>query len=127
MGGGPDSQFLPLQRNGAIDLAVNLQGFGAGDLPFDMQAGTQSRRIARRRAARARIRCRIEWHDWSCQTLRGRNRRRFSGSLRLGPHKTSLFRFPTMTIAPNLTEQRGLTLIPGCRRGNPEVLPDCAL
>jgi hypothetical protein len=32
MSGGADRQFVALQRNGAVDLAVNLQGFGAGEL-----------------------------------------------------------------------------------------------
>jgi hypothetical protein len=29
---------VALQRNGAVDLAVNLQGFGAGELTLDFDA-----------------------------------------------------------------------------------------
>ncbi len=38
MSGGTDRQFVALQRNGAVDLAVNLQGFGAGELTLDFDA-----------------------------------------------------------------------------------------
>jgi hypothetical protein len=36
--GGADRQFVALQRNGAVDLAVNLQGLGAGELTLDFDA-----------------------------------------------------------------------------------------
>jgi hypothetical protein len=66
MSGGADRQFVALQRNGAVDLAVNLQGFGAGELTLDFDACAWARRTAGTRAAEARVRGRIEWNDWSC-------------------------------------------------------------
>jgi len=38
MSRGADRQFVAMQRNGAVDLAVNLQGFGAGELTLDFDA-----------------------------------------------------------------------------------------
>jgi hypothetical protein len=103
---GAYGKFVAVQRDRAIDLAVDLQGLGAGDLPFNMQAGAETRRIAQRSATKARVRRGIEWNDWCCCALRGRNGWRFSRSLLLGPHKTSLFLIPRMTIAPGGREQR---------------------
>jgi len=34
--GGTDRQFVALQRNGTVDLAINLQGLGARELTLDL-------------------------------------------------------------------------------------------
>jgi hypothetical protein len=42
---------MAAQGNGPIDLSVDLQVFGAGDLTFDLQAGTEARGAASGTAA----------------------------------------------------------------------------
>jgi hypothetical protein len=37
---------MAAQRNLAVDLAVDLQVFGSGDMTLDLQAGTEARRSA---------------------------------------------------------------------------------
>jgi hypothetical protein len=66
LSGGADRQSVAAQRNGAIDFAVNVQGFGTGELTFDFDACAQARRTADSRTAEARVRRRIQWNDWNC-------------------------------------------------------------
>ena len=81
---GPHGELMTAQGNGSIDLPVDLQIFGAGDLTFDLQAGTKARGAPRRATAQRRSRWRVEGYDrgfycWGwC--------RWFSLGLLFGPH-----------------------------------------
>jgi hypothetical protein len=48
---GADSELMAAQGNGPIDLSIDLQVFGAGDLTLDLQAGTEARGAASGTAA----------------------------------------------------------------------------
>jgi hypothetical protein len=50
---GADSKLMAVEGNRTLHDAVNLQVFRAGDLSFNLQAGTQSRERAGRRNCRA--------------------------------------------------------------------------
>lgn len=41
-GGGADGELMAIQRDRAVDLAVDLQVFRTGDVPVDVQAGAQA-------------------------------------------------------------------------------------
>jgi len=49
--GGADRELVTFKPDRTFDDAVNLQVFGAGDLAFDLNAGTQARTTAGRDAA----------------------------------------------------------------------------
>src|SRR2546430_8734121 len=51
LGGGADGEFVTFKADGAVDNAVNLQVFGAGDLPLDLDAGAEACTTAGRDAA----------------------------------------------------------------------------
>ena len=48
---GADGEFVTFEADGAVDDAVNLQVFGAADLPPDLDAGAEARTNAGGRAA----------------------------------------------------------------------------
>jgi hypothetical protein len=64
LGGGPYDEFVALERDGAIDLAINLEIFRAGNLTVDLDAGTDACGAAGIRAAETRGVRSGEWNDW---------------------------------------------------------------
>src|SRR5712692_12037699 len=75
---------MSAQRDRAIDFSVDLQIFGAGNLTFDLQAGTEAGLAARRAAADRGRRRAAEGDDRRFYCL-GRCWR-FRLGLLLGPH-----------------------------------------
>src|SRR6266851_3818707 len=102
---------MAAQRDRTLHLAVDLQVFGAGDMTLDLQARTETRRIACRGTARASAR----WCAKRCCRGRGFRRRRygrwFGLRLLLGPHTSSIIRSRRVDSAPGGKERHGFTLV----------------
>src|SRR2546429_5095227 len=102
---------MAAQRDRTLHLAVDLQVFGAGDMTLDLQARTETRRIACRGTARASAR----WCAKRCCRGRGFRRRRygrwFGLRLLLGPHTSSIIRSRRVDSAPGEWERHGFTLV----------------
>src|SRR5712664_2196955 len=56
-------EFMSVERDGAVYLTVDLQVFFAGDMPLDLQACAQTRRLACAGTAQARRRGCAKWND----------------------------------------------------------------
>src|SRR5437867_1228754 len=99
LGGGAHGQFVATKRDGALDLAVDPQVFGAGDMPFDCKASAQTCSFANVGVAEPSRRG-AEWNNWRCCGLNWRSGGRVGCSLLLGPHTSSLNWCRNVVLAP---------------------------
>src|SRR6267154_5531424 len=81
---------MAAERDGAVDLAINLQVFAAGHVTFDLQAGTQARGAASCGTARTRARGDAKRRYSGCGSRGRRHSGWFGLRLLLIPHTSSL-------------------------------------
>src|SRR6266446_3917981 len=56
-------EFMSVERDGTVHFTVDLQVFFPDDMSLDLQAGTQTGRLARAGTAKARRRGCVEWDN----------------------------------------------------------------